>query len=510
MLEITVADAKLGRMTMPRIWSGKASEEFLYARRFAVVQNDKVRPIDDETGCGLNGCCKPCEKYNNESLDQFMCLIESFFAESGSVPHVWKADIDAAYRRVPVRDEDRWATGTAFKHGDSIWLAEHLATPFGSIGSVYAWYRIGACIATLARRTLHIPVLRYVDDSFSVDWPEAANHALHCFRRFPSSMFNPACLCMCLSYRLVAAILGESAMVDRKMECAASLLVLGVRVHPSAVGVRLELDQSKRLKYLDLVREALRTGKISMGAASKLAGKLSFTCCWCFNRLGRAMMKPIFAHSHVPSRGNAIRPRLRLALQWWEVMLQQCVAEEYRFGSQGRPWFDLFCDARGSPPRLAAVLVDPNGKHAYTDCQPDRELVELYTEHGAWDNNITNLELLAIVLGMSTFAHRLAGQNVRIWSDNTGSEWITRKGAAKNENANKAVHALWSLAALKHIGVWVDRVPTDANIADGPSREKYEVLEDVLQAEWVTPIILDSFYTPDCWYEIPEIMGSAC
>ena len=32
----------------------------------------------------------------------------------GMVPHLWKADIDSAFRRVPVKPEDRWLCGIAF------------------------------------------------------------------------------------------------------------------------------------------------------------------------------------------------------------------------------------------------------------------------------------------------------------------------------------------------------------------------------------------------------------
>ena len=30
------------------------------------------------------------------------------------VPHLWKADIDSAFRRIPVKPDDRWLCGIAF------------------------------------------------------------------------------------------------------------------------------------------------------------------------------------------------------------------------------------------------------------------------------------------------------------------------------------------------------------------------------------------------------------
>ena len=44
--------------------------------------------------------------------------------------------------------------------------AVHAACPFGAVGSVHAWERIGAAIAHIARYFLKLPLLRYVDDYF--------------------------------------------------------------------------------------------------------------------------------------------------------------------------------------------------------------------------------------------------------------------------------------------------------------------------------------------------------
>ena len=60
-------------------------------------------------------------------------------------------------------------TGVAYLNGGSPQLAWHNAMPFGATSSVVAWHRIGELIATIARRLLHLPVLRYVDDYFAAD-----------------------------------------------------------------------------------------------------------------------------------------------------------------------------------------------------------------------------------------------------------------------------------------------------------------------------------------------------
>ena len=64
----------------------------------------------------------------------------------------------------------------------------------------------------------------------------------------------------------------------------------------------------------------------------------------------------------------------------------------------------------------------------------------------------------------------IVGRNVIIYSDNTGAEAATRKGATKNFDQHSLVHCMWKRFAELKIGVWVVRVPTDDNIADCPSR----------------------------------------
>ena len=44
------------------------------------------------------------------------------------------------------------------------------------------------------------------------------------------------------------------------------------------------------------------------------------------------------------------------------------------------------------------------------------------------DGQITSLEILAIALGVSTFADSIAGRRVIVFSDNKGAESATQKG----------------------------------------------------------------------------------
>lgn len=126
--------------------------------------------------------------------------------------------------------------------------------------------------------------------------PECLEHALQCFAR------------------LVRLLLGPTALADRKMASGHDLLVrvvaslsawavfgagptlcvLGISVVFDKVGYMCRPDDVKVRKWIRCVKDALDTGVLRPGEASKLAGRLQWACQHMFNRLGRAMLRAIY------------------------------------------------------------------------------------------------------------------------------------------------------------------------------------------------------------------------
>lgn len=118
------------------------------------------------------------------------------------------------------------------------------------------------------------------------------------------------------------------------------------------------------------------------------------------------------------------------------------------------------------------------------------------------DAQIAGLEILAIALGVSSFAERIRGRRVRVFSDNTVAEGVTRRGSARCFDHNSLAHAFWTTAMEEGWQVWIDRVPTKDNIADLPSRECYDLLGR-LGAERVAPRFASIWWTPEAWHGGP-------
>ena len=198
--------------------------------------------------------------------------------------------------------------------------------------------------------------------------------------------------------------------------------------------------------------------------------------------------RPLFAHAN--RQTSSLGPSLRLALQWWKEVLDLNIA-------QVRPWRDdkrdravVLADARGWPARVAAVvLVD--GQIHWTTMAISDEILQYFKPRG--DNQIGSLEILAIALAVSTFpgaprrrasalasagtassviADLLRDRQVDLYSDNSGAEAAAKKGTAKEFDHASLVHGIWKRAAELNISLWVERVPTDDNWSDLPSRQE--------------------------------------
>ena len=317
--------------------------------------------------------------------------------------------------------------------------------------------------------------------------------------------------------RLVRCLLGVTAIASKKVEHGLPLVVLGLlvtagRLHlarpprrgalidvagltwrilgtpvpreerevagadPRGHSRRLSLPRRVRASALDLACQ--KHWRCRAGAASKLAGALSWAATHQFRRMGRAMLRPIFAHSQ--GSDARLTADLRSALLWWEEVLARDVSEKRPWrGAADKPVVVL-SDARGDPARIAAVVAI-DGRLEYTDLAPPAAIVQQFaprcatthpfrrlTRHcarllfGRRDAQIAGLEMLSVALALGTWGERMRGRAVRIFSDNTVAEWAFRRGSAAAIDHAAIVHQFWLSVCCLGLQVRIDRVPTGA------------------------------------------------
>ena len=101
-------------------------------------------------------------------------------------------------------------------------------------------------------------------------------------------------------------------------------------------------------------------------------------------------------------------------------------------------------------------------------------------------------ELAAIAAALWNFTPHLRGKVVRFYTDNQSALAMILKGSARRAGLNDLVGRIWLDAADLEIE-W-RFVPSRANIADGPSRVEFGIVQD-MGGEWVQT----------AWPELPEV-----
>jgi hypothetical protein len=187
--QIAHDDAARHRLSVPRKADASIMGKVLCCPRFGVEQGvrpdgtKKLRAVDhfswsysagqkkrkrrEIKWSSINGHFTSNEAVKHDHLDDLLAAMKLQFETEGQAPGLWKADIDAAFRRVPLQESHQWAAAVAYLYHGEPWVAMHRTMPFGATASVVAWHKVGALLQDIARQLLHLPVFRYVDDYFA-------------------------------------------------------------------------------------------------------------------------------------------------------------------------------------------------------------------------------------------------------------------------------------------------------------------------------------------------------
>ena len=450
----TVEEAGLGRMTMPKVYHPDTDNTLgVLSTRFGVAQGEDVRCIDNATSSGCNPCSAAGERIREHRLDTLFAMAQMLVSLGMVMLSCCKADVKSAFRRIPVHPAHRWATGIIFMHRGVLYVSWHNAMPFGFVGAVYAWEWFANFLWLVAVTLLRIPLGKYVDDFFAVE--------------------NEAIIDQTLEYlaRIFKAVMGEGSLSPKKLLTGNPLTILGFDVHLGCGFAMFKLNELKRVAWLEKIKTFRLCGQMLPSEAAVMAGRLSFASEFLFRRLGRAMLRPIFAQK--ANQSGVVNGTLDTALRWWQDVLEEECAEQYWFGATEGMTAEMFCDASGNPGHLCAVLF-LGGQSFYCHLAVPDEWHRWVTARD--DAQIMAWELLAILLGLHTFAPLLRGRTIRVWTDNEGCKGSITSGRARECDHNFIVHMIWQACYEFTMNPWFSRVPTDENISDGPTRSDHSVV----------------------------------
>lgn len=217
------------------------------------------------------------------------------------------------------------------------------------------------------------------------------------------------------------------------------------------------------------IRTALGTGVLHPSSASRLAGRLNFLLSTVFGRIGRAPARHIYSHASRTS--HAVSTGLRSAFLFLEQLLpgvasSSPVAVPLAASTPARRAL-IFTDAcspdgyRG----VAAVHFPPGGATPTYTSASDFHLP------GFTLATIAHLECAIVVISIAMFDLRDT-DDLWLFCDNTTAIGALIKGSSDDPTLNALAAAFWLLIREAGVDTFISYVPSDANVADAPSRPR--------------------------------------
>lgn len=487
--EITVNTAKIWDATMEDVQEGSATGPFFSVKevsrflgtdcwiptqRFEVVQKNKVRGVDSATVNGVNMATFITEKIELPSTDVNVAALRWLRSHNatGSGIQGWVLDERKAYRQIAVLpDQRRWSV-IALKHPISGKVAFFvmIGHSFGLVSAVYNYNRRSAAITDILRRIFLVAAFNFYDDKYGFE-PEAtcssAFHAAQMVHWWLGAQFDP-----------------------KKLQLCSDPTILGVTYDLKTMHLRIK--PSRKEELLDEIDAILEAQVFPPGQAGKLRGKLMFGASQLSGKIGRAFLRSLSERQYSKFNHTALNKAIVLSLQHWRWLVVAGPPRPILETNPRSADFALFTDGSfpdgkpGSPskPWIGGVLFRRGEVPLQFGCEVRKSLIAKWLPR---KSQIAMVELFATVVALKTFEDRLAGSWSLLLVDSEPVQGALVKGYSAREDVCELVGVFWKFALDLKVNLYVDRVPTDANPADPPSRDHMNI-GDALGWKTVDPI----------------------
>merc|ERR1712143_32619 len=440
------------------------TDRWLCTPRHAVKQGTKVRGIDDSSdrGSKANTATSVTEKLQLPTVDTLVALLKTMGDKLPDSPlAAWVLDETSAFRQIPIhRDHRRYAV-------ISLWdcargrLAHFVMKghAFGLVAAVYNYNRRSAILNDWLR-AMKVNAHHYYDDKFGFSTADVVEHdlrvasALHFLLGIP---FNQG-----------------------KLQCGTEVVLLGIQYN---FGSRELSLLPKRRDELIAELSSITTGNgLQPGQAARLKGKLQFIGSHYRGRYGRSFLKA-FADRQVGVRGPASDAAVMRAVRFWLYLLRSG-APARSFGPEDESFVhgSLWCDGyapdhyndSNPDPALRAgwVYVDHlTGDVYYGAWEPQASTIDTWAPRAT---QVVMVEMLAPVIAVHALGELLQDRRILAFIDSEVVEGALVKGYSGKPDIDELAGAFWALCVAGRVAPYIDRVPTDANPGDDPSRGVYD------------------------------------
>ena len=245
-------------------------------------------------------------------------------------------------------------------------------------------------------------------------------------------------------------------------------LAVSFRTDGEDVIASLALSEREIQKLVELASVLAERRAVALATLRKLAGNLPFTQRATMGRLGRAALKPVY--EPIATGRGAVTREVRDCLRRWPPALPTMAPRLILSLSNKEPAgpVRMYSDATGAG-ELARIsfFSKEEGRRPYLPAtQADDDLEELATT----SNKIPIFDLFATIATVFQRRGRVWGRRVNLFVDNEAACAAAATGVSRSKAALMLVFSLWAIAAQYDSALWTERVPTQVNPADIPSR----------------------------------------
>ena len=199
-----------------------------------------------------------------------------------------------------------------------------------------------------------------------------------------------------------------------------------------------------------------------------------------WGKIGRAFLRALSERQYTKLNQSHLSQAIVLALKQWKWLIEKGPPRPM---SESRPRssdFVIFTDGSfpdgkpGSPskPWIGGVLFRRGVVPVQFGCEVQQQLIAKWLPR---KSQIAMVELFATVVALKTFETRIAGSWSLLLVDSEPVQGALVKGYSSRGDLCELVGLFWNLALDLKINLYIDRVPTDANPADPPSRNNMSV-----------------------------------
>ncbi|MEE3326727.1 MAG: hypothetical protein VX252_05305 [Myxococcota bacterium] len=443
-------------------------EDWICAYRFPVHQKNKIRGCDDYCRNMGNDTSARSEKLEVTSTDENVARIkelrriqqEAKDDDGNPDPaglRAWILDEKDAYRQIPVRPDHRKFSVIVVRHpdgGDKVAFFVMIGHSFGLISAVYNYNRRSAILNEILNKIFEVPACFYYDDKFGIETEDTIMTADECvvnLHRIAGCDYD-----------------NEKRYVGRHPT------ILGVTY--DLVAMLLQIKESRKEELIGIIEGIKRSERLTPGEAAKIKGKLGFAASHFWGKIGRCFMRCLSERQYCRSFRSDLNDAIKICLDEWMKIIKEVKPRSIDYAGGEDVDAVIYTDGyfpdhrkqEKDEPRIGAVMfVKDQRIPIATTIEVPKAIVDLWIPR---KTQISMVEAIAVPIAAHTFRDQIKGKRILWMLDSESVFGSIVKGYSDREDICSVSAITWEIMRRCEAEVYFERIPTDGNLSDSPSR----------------------------------------